>query len=148
MAEARADVTLSVEPGTKVSGRLVGVARDFVVVEARRSNPVLVSTSAITALAPAAQPPAAQAPAGRRGAAGGPATESPGGRRRPALELTLAGALDALAGERAPVVVRAGTEPVVGAVVACGEDVVTIRTDGSPRPVYVPVSAVKWVELR
>lgn len=143
MAEARADVTLSVEPGTKVSGRLVGVARDFVVVEARRSNPVLVSTSAITALAPAAQPPA-----GRRGAAGGPATESPGGRRRPALELTLAGALDALAGERAPVVVRAGTEPVVGAVVACGEDVVTIRTDGSPRPVYVPVSAVKWVELR
>lgn len=134
LAESGAEVTLSVGSGPKVTGRLVGVARDFVVVEGRGSSPVLVNSAAVTALAP------------RPGAA---ASRRPGGRRRPPLELTLAGALDALAGERAPVIVRAAGEPVAGSLLACGEDLVTVRTDNGTRPVvYVPLAAVVCVELR
>lgn len=134
LAERRSDVTVSVRAGPAVSGRLVATARDFVVVENRRAVPVMVRTDAVTAVAPSGV---------------GTGAERPGGHRPPPLDLTLAGALDALAGERAPVVVRAGSDLITGWVVACGQDVVTIRAEGAgARPVYLPVSSVSCVELR
>ena len=134
LAEARAEVTVSIRTGMKVSGRLMATARDFVVLENRSGAPVMLSTDAISCLAPSA---------------GTSTADRPGGGRRPRLELSLAGALDALAGERAPVVVWAGPESVTGSVVACGEDLVTIRAEGATqRRVYLPLGSVMCVELR
>ena len=131
LAEAQAQVTIGLGPELKVTGRLVGTARDFIVVETRA--PVMVRTDAISWIAPSS---------------GTDAPARPGGRRRPPLEISLAGALDALAGERSPVVVRAGGQSLTGFLLACGEEVVTIRAEAGRKPVYVPVRAVTCVELR
>ncbi len=133
LAEASAEVTVAMGE-VRLTGRLVGAGRDFAVLEGHRTRPVLVRIDAITALTPAA--------------ASGAAT-APGGRRRPALELTLADVLDALAGEQAPVTVRSGAEAVSGSLVACGRDLITVRAEGpARRPVYVPISGLAYVELR
>ena len=139
LAEAGAVVTLWAGTGSKLGGRLVGTARDFVVVEDRRCVPFMVRTAAVTALTPGSEPDPGSGPA---------APLRPGGQRRPPLDISLAGALDALAAERTPVVVRSGPDAVAGVVIACGEDVITVRADAGRRPVYLPVSAVTWVEMR
>jgi hypothetical protein len=133
LAEAAAEVTVSMGGGRRLTGRLVGTARDFVVMERRRSGPVLIRSAAVRAVTPSAD-------------AAGPAR--PAGRRTPPRDMSLAGALDALAGEQAPVTLRAGDDTFAGTVVACGEDVVTIRADGGRSPVYVPLAGLDCVELR
>jgi hypothetical protein len=61
----------------------------------------------------------------------------------------LAAALDALAGEAVPVLVRTPTESFAGRVSACGTDVVTLMLEGvGRRVVHLPVRAVAAVELR
>lgn len=147
LAEGQTEVTVWLGAGAKLAGCLVGVGRDFVVLERGAGGragggPVLVRSDAVAALVPTPSPGAI-----RRG---------PGGERPAPLELTLAGALDALAGEEAPVTVRAGTDAIAGSLVASGEDVLTLRPGGvgaaggagAGRLVYVPVRAVTWVELR
>lgn len=139
LAEAGTEVTVWVGAGLKVAGRLAGIARDFVAVAGRDRTSVLVRTGAITAVVPSLT----------GGTAGGHLPTRPGGQRRPAVELTLADALDTLAAQEAPVTVRCGDEPFTGHLMACGRDLLTIRTGGSGRrPVYLPLDAVSYVELR
>ncbi len=134
LAETASEVTVWLDGGRKLGGRLVGTGRDFVVVEGRGRRPTLVRTGAISALVPAG---------------GAAAVERPGGRRRPGLDLSLAAALDGLAADASPVTLYSGTDTVTGVLVACGEDVVTLRADGADRrPVYVPLGRVACVELR
>lgn len=143
LAEAACEVTVSVRWGRKVIGRLVGTARDFVVIEGRRGAPVMVRTAAISAVAPSAAAPSVPGPSG------GAVVGRPGGRRRPPIDLDLAGALDALAAERAPIVVWVGAESFTGWVASCGEDVLTVRAEGAgQRPLYLPMESVVCVELR
>jgi hypothetical protein len=140
LAEAGTDVTVWLEGGRRVTGRLVGTGRDLIVIEDRSGRPVLVRTGAIDALAPNGEgdgPPSSQR--------SGP----PAGRRRPATDLSFAAALDALAAEGSPVKLHSGTEVVTGRLLAAGEDVVTVRSDGAGRrPVHLPLDRVTYVELR
>lgn len=128
LAERGADVIVG-SAGGRRSGRLVGVGRDFCVLEQRIGRPAIVATAAITSVRAA------------------PASESPAGDRAPALELSLAAALGALADDRAPVglYLDAG-ETVDGELIAAGQDVVTVRS--AARVVYVPLRAVMVCELR
>ena len=132
LAEAGAQVTLSVRPGLARSGRLVGVAHDFVVLEQSGRGPLLVRTDALEAVTPSAGL--------------GPATRA--GERGAPTDLSLAAALEALAGERAPASVQIGSQTVTGTITGCGEDVVTIRSDGPSRYVYAALNAIAWVEIR
>lgn len=132
LAEVEARVACSLVGGGKVTGRLVGVGRDFAVVERPGAGPVLIRLDGVTAVAPAS-----------------PVLPAPGGDRRPALDLTFAAALDLLAGEGAPVVVRTATEAFTGRVTACGTDVLTMVLEGGARRVvHLPLRAVAAVELR
>ena len=132
LAEAQARVACSLPGGTKVTGRIVGVGRDFAGVERPGAGPVLMRTEALTAVAPA-----------------GPPVGRPGGDRRPALDLTFEAALEALAGEGAPVLVRTPGESFTGRVSACGTDLFTLLLEGAGRrPVHLPMRAIVAVELR
>ena len=132
LAEARTDVTVTAGPGSTRTGRLVGVAQDFVVLEQTGRGPVLVPTAglhAVTPLDPSARPAGA-------------------GERRPPSRLSLAAALEALAAEKAPARVQLAGQTILGAIVGCGEDVLTVRSEGGARPVYVALNAVVWIEIR
>jgi hypothetical protein len=169
LAEAGAEVTVTLADGHRVNGRLTGVGRDLIAIERRAARPVLVRTEAIAAVIPGrAGDPGPAGSANCVGGAGGSAlmpgrgtTQSSGGGmppraplrptgRRPApLDLTLAAALDAIAGDGAPVALRVATEVFTGTVVACGENLVTMQIEGAARrPCYVPLAAVTCVELR
>jgi hypothetical protein len=135
LAESAAEVVCTVSGGARLAGRLVGVARDFVVVErggAGVGPPLLVRIDAIGAITPA-----------------GGAARQPAGDRSAPLGITFSTALDALAGEGSPVTLRAADEAFTGTVTACGTDVVTLRLEGmARRTVHLPLDAVMWVELR
>jgi len=132
LAEQAAGVVVAVG-GIRCTGRIVGVARDFCVLQPASGRPTLIALGAISALWP-------QQPGGR-GAAGD---------RRPGLTLSMAGALSALAEERSRVVLSlADGGQVEGEMVAVGEDVATLRTEPpSRRSVYVRLAAVTCCEVR
>jgi hypothetical protein len=132
LAEQAAGVVVGVGR-LKYTGRIVGVARDFCVVQPAGGRPALIASAAISALWP-------QQPGGH----------SPAGARRPGLALSMAGALSALAEERSRVVLTlADGDQVEGEMVAVGEDVATLRTDmPSRRSVYVRLAAVLCCEVR
>jgi hypothetical protein len=132
LAEARAEVVLAARGGLTRSGRLVGVAADFVVLERTGRGPVLVRTAGLETVTPAG-PGGRLARAGERGAPS---------------ELTLAAALEALAGERAPAQVQTSGQAVAGIIAGCGEDVLTVKPGGTGRLVYVAIDAVVWIEIR
>ncbi|MDE3203534.1 MAG: hypothetical protein KGQ66_04865 [Acidobacteriota bacterium] len=134
LAESGAEATLSVRGGGRYTGRLSGVGRDLVALDRAGRGPVLVPVDALGTVTPADA---------------GAATWQPSGRRHPPLELTLAGALDVLAAEAAPVTVHVGEERISGTVASCGEDLLTVRTGTDPhRPVHVALAAVTGIELR
>jgi hypothetical protein len=146
LAEEAAEVTLGlasmerafgrgIGPGAgQVSGRLVGVGRDVLIVERPGRGAALVRTAAVTSVTPL-------------GSVVGPAR--PGGQRPPGLDLTMAAALDSLGADGAPVTVRTADATFAGVVLACGQDVVTLRTEGAERrPVYLALGAIMCVELR
>ena len=132
LAERGAGVTLSVG-GHRCTGWIVGVGRDFCVVEqAGRRRPALIP------LAPISYVSADQ-----------PGRAIPTGDRPAGMELSMAAALAALAEERVPVALRAGAEQVEGKVIGVGEDVVTLRADApAGRLVHVPLAAVTFCEVR
>lgn len=150
LAERSAPVVMMVGAHRR-RGRLVGVGQGFCVLEQPNGRPALVALGAIAALAP--------------DQAGPSAAGAPSGNREPELRLSLAAALAALAEERSPVVVvLAGGHQESGQLIAAGEDVLTLRTDGAAgtsggggagvagvaarRLVHVPVRAVLVCELR
>ena len=134
LAERGGPVTVSVGGG-HLSGQLVGVGRDFCVLEQAGGWPVLVASARIDAASPA------------QGAAGGPGLV-PAGDRHPPVELTMSSALAGLADERAPVTVRSGAATVEGDLVAVGEDVLTISTGPARQMTHVPLGSVSWCRLR
>ena len=133
LAEQGTRVTTLVA-GQRRSGRIVGVGRDFLVLDPRYGHTTLICLDAVSTLwsDPTA---AAVAPAGSRGGA---------------IDLSLLSALALLAEQRSPVslTMGAGLE-TAGDLVAVGEDVLTIRTEPpSRRLAYVPISAVALCDLR
>jgi hypothetical protein len=117
----------------RCSGRIVGVARDFCVLQQSGGRPALIALEAISAVWPPS-----------RGA------ESPAGDRRPSLALSMAGALSALADERARVsLTLSDGDQVEGELVTVGEDVITLRTEApARRSVYVRLASVRSCEVR
>lgn len=144
LAESGAEVALWSGPGLTRNGRLVGVARDFVVLEPAGQGPVLIRTATLQAVRPVE--PGAQSTQPAQSAQ--PARSARAGERGHPSELTLAAALEALAGERAPARVQTSSQAFVGTIIGCGEDVLTVKSDGPDRPVYVALNAVVWVEIR
>lgn len=135
MGEQAAEVSVTAGDG-RLTGRIVGVGRDFFVLEQANRRPVMVAAWSATSVSPRTGSP-------HRAAA------LPAGRRRPALDLPLLSALDALADQRAPVAIRAGGATFEGQLMAVGDDVLTIGLTGSPRRlVHVASAALVWCELR
>jgi hypothetical protein len=133
LAERNAAVSVTAG-GTRLTGCVIGVGRDFFVLEPAAGRPVLVSTGAATSVSALPEEPA-NSPAA--------------GDRRPALDLSLLSAFDALAEERAPVAVCAGDTTFEGELVSVGEDVITLRSMSAQRRlVHLPSAAVAWCELR
>ena len=136
LAEQGSPVTVMVA-GQRRCGRLVGVGRDFCVLEPDQGRTALIALPQVTELWP-------DRPAGWA------LSEPPGGDRSPAIDLPLMAALALLAEDRSPVgVFSTGGLETAGDLVAAGDDVLTLRT-GTPvrRLVYVPLRAVAVCELR
>jgi hypothetical protein len=132
LAEQGAPVALGTTTGRTHSGRILAVAEDFCVVQARRGSATLVALDAVATLR-----------AARQGRSSLP-LEAMSERTAP-LELRLADALAGLAGDRPRVqLVTDGTGHVlVGELRAVGADVVTLRLDGDPPvAVYVRLASV------
>jgi hypothetical protein len=142
LAERAAEVTVTAG-GSTISGRLVCVGRDFLLVDKQNNRPCLVSVTAVDTLAP--QPAGSSGPA----TSGRPLRPAaPGGSRGPAVDLSMLSALDSLAAERAPVSLRAGTTTLAGDLLAAGVDAVTVAASPHGRLVHVPAAALAWCELR
>jgi hypothetical protein len=133
LAEQGNQVTVMIA-GQRRGGRLVGVGRDFCVLEPDQGRTALISVEHVTELWP-----------------DGPArNDAPEGDRSPAIDLPLMAALALLAEERSPVgVFSTGGFETAGDLVAAGDDVLTVRT-GTPgrRLVYVPLRALAICDLR
>jgi hypothetical protein len=131
LAEQGAPVT-AVVANRHRRGRIVGVGRNFFVLEADPGRTGLARSDAVASIWP------------EHGAA------LPAGARGGAIDLSLMLALALVAEERNPVclVTPAGVE-TAGELVAAGEDVLTVRTEPPGRRLaYVPLGAVAWCELR
>ena len=133
LAEQDASVAVVVA-GQRRSGHLVGVGRDFCVLQTDHGRAVLISVPEIAQLWPEV------------GWGDGPPT----GDRTPSIDLTLTTGLALLAEERSPVVLVSGDGlETAGDLVAVGEDVLTLRTaPPARRLVHVPTSRVAVCELR
>jgi hypothetical protein len=132
LAESSAPVT-AVIGHQRRGGRIVGVGRDFFVLDTRSGRSDLIALSAVDAVWPDQT-----------------ASPLPAGDRDGAIDLTLMMALALLAEERAPIclVTTSGIE-TAGNLVATGEDVLTVRTEAPNRRLaHVPFSAVAVCELR
>jgi len=132
LAEEAAIVVVRVGALT-CTGRIVGVAHDFCVIEPTSGRPSLVALAAISAVSPQQT---GQSP--------------PAGDRQPHLSLSMAAALAALAEERTPVGLTLVHDlHVEGELAAVGEDVVTLRSEApARRPVYIRLASIVRCELR
>jgi hypothetical protein len=137
LAEARAEVVVTT--GARAwSGAVVGVGRNFCVVEDRSGAAILVAMDAVISVSVAT--------GGRRPGQPG----DPSGERRAPLGLRLIDALGVLTGERNPVTLSLGPDhQVTGELMAVGSDVVTVRVE---RPVgtltHVPVGRIQACQPR
>jgi hypothetical protein len=128
LGETGREMTLEVGR-RRIRGRLVGVARDFCVVEQENGRPALIPTDRIVAIwkdTPAS------------------------GSRFPHLDLSFDSAVAGLADERAPVSLFLDTgSQVTGELIGSGLDLVTVRTDSTTRrTVHLRTSHVELCELR
>jgi hypothetical protein len=143
LAEQRAEVTLRTRTHPFI-GRMVGVARDFVVVEERSGAALMVATAHLASVSPLPGRRAGAAPSYDRG--------DPSGDRNPPLPILLVDALALLAADRSPV--RLGVtsgELILGDLIAVGIDVITVQGDSLARGngparrdhLYIPLAAVE-----
>jgi hypothetical protein len=155
LAERRAEVALSTRTRSLV-GRLVGAARDFVVVEERSGAGLLVASAHLATVSPLAtrsrgvlDTDGGRAPGIE---AGGAWRGDPSGDREPPLSILLIDALTMLAADRSPVrLAVTNGELLLGELVAVGVDVVTLRGDPAERGngparrghLYVPLAAIE-----
>jgi hypothetical protein len=128
LAESQGEVELDLG-SRRIAGRVVGMGRDFCVVEQRGRRTALIPTDRIVAVW-----------------GDGPAT----GSRYPDLDLSFEAALAALADERSPVCMNlAGGGQISGELIGCGADLVTLRTEPTARrTVHVRTSHIEVCELR
>jgi hypothetical protein len=133
LAEQAAPVTVVVA-GQRRSGSLIGVGRDFCVLQAERGRVALISVYEIAQLWP------------DRGSGKGPLV----GDRSPSIDLPLLSALAFLAEDRSPVGLVSGRGvEIAGDLVAVGDDVLTLRTARPAQQlVYLPATSVAVCELR
>lgn len=119
----------------RLTGRLAGVGRDFVVLDDRPGRPVIVRLDAVTSVWPAG---------------GGTSYPGrPGGDRPAPLNLSIEAVLADLSGQGATVAVVTASETVEGDLLAVGADVLTLRLGGGVRrTVHLPTGALRWCELR
>jgi hypothetical protein len=131
LAEQAAGVVIGIGEH-RCSGRVVGVSRDFCLVEQLNGRPAIVPLAAVSSVMPDGRAPAA-----------------PAGDRDPVLTLSLVSALAVMAEDRAPVAVRAGPDHIEGELTSAGEDVICLRTGPPARRIfYVPVGSLTYLEVR
>lgn len=119
---------------TTVTGTVVGVGRDFVVMEQHSRRPVIIRTSSLASVQPLG---------------GGAEPDAPGGDRPAPLALSLEAVLAELAAELAPIALGTGSGRLDGDLLAVGQDVLTLRSGVSPRRViHIPTASLQWCELR
>jgi hypothetical protein len=137
LAEAGTEVVVTTT-ARAWSGAVVGVGRDFCVVEDRRGAGILVATAAVISVT--------AAPGGRR--LGRPG--EPSGERAAPLGLRLIDALGMLAGERNPVLLSLGIDhQVPGELIAVGSDVVTLRVERPPgTSTHIPLERIQACVIR
>jgi hypothetical protein len=135
LAEQKAAVT-AVVAGQRRSGRIIGVGRDFCVLQSEQGRTALIGAHEISQLWP--DPDL------------GTAEGLPAGDRSPSVDLPLISALALLAEERSPVgLVSSGGVETTGELAAVGDDVLTLRTaPPARRLVHLPVGSVAVCELR
>jgi hypothetical protein len=128
LAERNCEVELELR-SRRVSGRLVGIGRDFCVLEQRGRRPALIPVEGIVAV-------------WREGPADG--------SRFPALDLSFEAALAGLADDRSPVcILLAGGSQVRGELVGSGTGLITVRTGPTARrTVHVRTAHIELCELR
>lgn len=134
LAEARRTVTVHLAAGRTHRGRIVAVGVDHIGLETERGALALLRLTAIRLVRTEPERPAP------------PAT----GDRARAQDRTLLEALDRLVdrGARVALVLDGDREPLVGRLLALGEDVLTLRLDGAGgNAVYAPIGAVAEVLL-
>jgi hypothetical protein len=134
LAETGREVTLIVGV-RRLAGRLVGVAPELCVIEARSGVASVVATAHLSAVVPAGSP--------GRGNRVGPAT----GGRAAAITTGLVDALAGFAADAVPVRLwLAGGETLTGELIATGVDVVTLRLQNGTRDrAYAPVRAIEAI---
>jgi hypothetical protein len=132
LAEGGAEVVVTTA-ARAWSGAVVGVGRDFCVLEDRAGGGILVALAAVISVVAAGD--------GRRPGRVG----DPSGERTAPIGLRLIDALGVLAGERIPVLVSLGPDhQIIGELIAVGSDVVTVRVE---RPagtlVHIPLERIQ-----
>ncbi len=120
--------------GYRVTGRLVGVGKDFVTFEATSGRPTLVPIDALVSITPVEDGTSAR-------------TRRPAGARVAPLATTMATVLDLLWDESAPVTIRTESSSLHGVIVAVGEDLVSLRLEGQELAVHVRSSAITCCEI-
>lgn len=132
LSEKRDEVTLAV--GTsRFAGQVVGVGRDFCVLDQPGSRPVLLRVGSISAVWP-----------------GESSWRSVAGEGSPPIDLSMNAAVATLADERTPVRLLLDAGAVVeGELIGAGEDVLILRLRAAARrQVYVRFDSVSACELR
>lgn len=142
LAERRAEAAVTCAgpcpgpaPGApSMTGKLIGVGRDFVVMEQHNRRTVIIRTGSLVSVRPLE---------------GRPERDAPGGDRPAPLALSLEAVLGELATELAPVALGTGSGRLDGDLLAVGQDVVTLRSGIPPRSViHIPTAGLNWCELR
>ena len=124
----------------EVSGKLVGVAKDFVTVEANNGRPALLRIEALTSIRQVAR--GAQDRRIARSAQGRPA-----GSRTATPEVSFATVLDLLCSERAPVAITTSSSTIRGVLDSVGEDVITVRGSILGPTTHIRLGAVIACEI-
>ncbi|HSK25029.1 MAG TPA: hypothetical protein VK906_17725 [Egicoccus sp.] len=132
LAERGARVSVTTRSGRVVTGWLVGLSTDRLVLALAGGDLLHLRVAAVRIVRPEPGPPAPVAT---------------GDRAAPA-EVTLEDVLDAAAESGGPVVVhvRDTADPVRGTLVGLGEDIATLRLEGPGRQtLYLPLAAIDAV---
>jgi hypothetical protein len=142
LAERRETVVVTTSTGRRHRGVVTGVGVDFVVVEVPAGTATLVVLDAVGDVRVASD---GGGPASRVATTGASVSEDPSGTT--ALGVRLADVLAQAAGQRPRVAIHAGAAGVVGELRAMGTDVLTVRTDGDARAVYVALASLSEVSF-
>jgi hypothetical protein len=129
LAEQGSSVVVESAGARRQRAVITAVAEDFCALRTDQGGDSLVAYPGITSVAPLDDVPSS-------------------GDRPRALDMTLVEALGVIAAERPRVLVisRNGAGRA-GELSSVGRDLITLRTDGAPRHVYLPVSAIAEVAI-